>query len=358
MPEHETVSKHSFAGRFLLFAAAFVIVVAGLRAASSLIIPFLLSVFIAIISAQPLFFLKRKRVPTILAILIVIIGVMTIGTVIAVIIGTSVDDFSQSVPMYQDRLRDKAVVFLEWLDNRGIDIPQDTLLESFNPGAAMKLAAGMLSGFKKVLTNAFLILLTVVFILLEASDFPGKIKLALGDPERSFSYFDKTIHNVQRYIAIKTWISLATGIAIAVWLTMLGVDFPLLWGMLAFLLNYIPSIGSIIAAVPAVLLALIQLGTGSALLSGAGYVVVNVVVGSVIEPKVMGRGLGLSTLVVFLSLVFWGWVFGPVGMLLSVPLTMAVKIALDSNEDTKWIAVLLGSESRSELNTQGSSENE
>ncbi len=143
-------------------------------------------------------------------------------------------------------------------------------------------------------------------------------------------------------MVIKTLVSLATGIAIAIWLGVLGVDYAMLWGLLAFLLNYVPNIGSIIAAIPAVLLALVQLGVGSALLAALGFLVVNAAIGNVIEPRFMGRGLGLSTLVVFLSLVFWGWVLGPVGMLLSVPLTMTVKIALESNEDTRWIAILLG----------------
>ena len=118
----------------------------------------------------------------------------------------------------------------------------------------------------------------------------------------------------------------------------------MLWGTLAFLLNYVPNIGSIIAAIPALLLALVQLGPGAVLWSAIGYLVVNNLVGNVIEPRFMGRGLGLSTLVVFLSLVFWGWVLGPVGMFLSVPLTMTLKIALDSSEETRWIAILLGPE--------------
>jgi predicted PurR-regulated permease PerM len=124
-------------------------------------------------------------------------------------------------------------------------------------------------------------------------------------------------------------------------LLVLGVDFALLWGVAAFLLNYIPNIGSLIAAIPPILLALVQFGVGKTLIVAAGYLVVNIVVGSIIEPRVMGRGLGLSTLIVFISLVFWGWVFGPVGMFLSVPLTMVVKIALDSQEETRWIAVML-----------------
>ena len=110
------------------------------------------------------------------------------------------------------------------------------------------------------------------------------------------------------------------------------------------MLNYVPNIGSIFAAIPGVLTALVQFSALKAGYAAAGYIGINLLVGSVIEPRFMGRGLGMSTLVVFLSLVFWGWVLGPVGMLLSVPLTMILRIALEGNEDTRWIAVLLGPE--------------
>ena len=137
--------------------------------------------------------------------------------------------------------------------------------------------------------------------------------------------------------------SLLTGTIILVWLWILGVDYFVLWGMLAFLLNFVPTLGSIIAAIPAVLLAVVQLGVGDAVLVGVGFLAVNLGVGNILEPRVMGRGLDLSTLVVFLSLVFWGWVLGPVGMLLSIPLTITVKIALESVDETRWIGVLLSS---------------
>jgi len=129
---------------------------------------------------------------------------------------------------------------------------------------------------------------------------------------------------------------------LGLWCWILGVDFPVLWGLLAFLFNFIPNIGSILAAVPPVLLALVQFGIGRTLAVAGGYVAVNMVVGNVIEPMVFGRKLGLSNLVVFLSLVFWGWIWGPVGMLLSVPLTMVVKLALEHSEQYHWVAVLLG----------------
>jgi len=324
--------------------AAFIIIVAGLRAASSILIPFLLSAFIAIIVSAPMFWLRKKGVPTIVALLIVMTAVLIGVVLVLTLIGTSVDDFSQNLPEYHAQLKEKMSFIFAVTEKAGLDISTDRIAEVFNPSVAMKLVTKMLSGLGGVLTNGFLILLTVIFILLEASGMPVKIRAVLDDPDSSFSYFETFIRNIQQYMGIKTWISLGTGVIITIWLAILGVDFPFLWGLLAFLLNYITNIGSILAAVPAVMLAFIQLGGLSALLAAAGYVVVNVVMGSIVEPKVMGRGLGLSALVVFLSLVFWGWVFGPVGMLLSVPLTMTLKIAFDSSEETRWLAVILGPE--------------
>ena len=201
-----------------------------------------------------------------------------------------------------------------------------------------------LSALSSILTNALLILLTVVFILLEAADFLNKLRAVLKNPERTLSTIEKFSQSAKRYLVIKTLISAATGLVIWHWLLILGVDYPLLWGMLSFLLNYVPNIGPLIAALPVALLALVQLGMGSALLTVLGFVVLHIVVGNLIEPKLMGKGLSLSTLVVFLSLVFWGWVLGPIGMILSVPMTSLVKIGLESYEDTRGLAIMLGSD--------------
>jgi predicted PurR-regulated permease PerM len=336
--------RQSKGTNFLVTTAAFVIVVAGMRATESILVPFLLSVFFAIVCAPPLMWLKRKGIPTLLAVLVVVSAVLLAGLIMVALIGTSLNDLSSALPVFQESLREKMTGLLAFLGNFGINISDLGITEAFDPGIAMKLVVGMLAGLKKVLANGFFILLTVIFILLEASSFPTKLRAILTEPEESLSHFNKFINSVQHYMAIKTVFSFITGIAVAVWLFVLDVPYPLLWGLLAFLLNYIPNIGSILASVPAILLALIQLGVGKAVIVLVGYLVINIIVGNVLEPKIMGRGLGLSTLVVFLSLVFWGWVFGPVGMLLSVPLTMTVKIALDSNEDTRWISTLLGSE--------------
>jgi len=330
--------------RFLVAVAAFVIVIAGMRAAESILVPFLLSAFLAIICAPPLFWLQRKRVPTVLAVLIVIAAILGIGLLLGVLVGASLKNFSANLPIYQTRLQEKMTALVAWLEGIGFDISDQVLLEYFDPGAVMRLVSSGLTRLGSVLTNAFLILLTVIFILFEASSFPTKLRAIWGESNPALANADKVVNNVKRYMARKTLVSLATGISIGIWLSVLGVHYALVWGLLAFLLNYVPNIGSIIAAIPAVLLALVQLGLSSALFAGLGFLVVNLVVGYMIEPRFMGRGAGLSTLVVFISLVFWGWVLGPIGMLLSVPLTMTVKIALESNEDTRWIAILLGSE--------------
>lgn len=328
----------------LMGVACFIIIVAGMRSAGDILVPFLLSVFIAITFTPPLFWMQRKGVPKVIAIFFIIVFLIAIFYLIAKFVGTSVNDFTNSLPAYRESLISKSAGLQQWLTGFGIEISDDMLKTSLNPGTAMQMAAKTLSGLSGVLTNTFLILLTVIFILLEASSFPNKIRAGLKAPEKSLAGFGKFTESVNRYLALKSIFSLITGLFIWIWLAILGVDYALLWGLLAFLLNYVPNIGSIIAAVPAVLLALIQLGTLHCLLTALGFVVVNVVIGSIVEPKFMGEGLGLSTLVVFLSLVFWGWVLGPVGMLLSVPLTMILKIAFESNEETYWISVMLGGE--------------
>ncbi|TYO98162.1 putative PurR-regulated permease PerM [Geothermobacter ehrlichii] len=324
--------------------AAFVVVVAGLREASALIIPFLLAVFIAVVCAPPVFWLAKRRVPTPVAVLLVVLFIWLLGGSFAALFGTSLNEFTSSLPDYQSRLQHEFTSLLAWLEQHGLKAHTSTLREQIDPGAAMRLASRMLTSFGGILTNAFLIMVTVIFILLEAASFPGKLQRAFGNTEKTLNAFGEFARGLNRYLAIKSLLSLMTGGLVWLALTLFGVDFPLLWGLLAFMLNYVPTIGSIVAAVPGVLLTLVQYGGARALAVAAVYVALNIGIGSMLEPKVMGRGVGLSTLVVFVSLVFWGWVFGPIGMLLSVPLTMTLKIALEASENTRWLAVLLGPE--------------
>jgi AI-2 transport protein TqsA len=206
----------------------------------------------------------------------------------------------------------------------------------------MKFAGNVFTGFGNLMSNSFIILLVVIFMLLEISIFERKIKLI---NKSSLARVNKIVHNLNAYFGTKTLTSLVTGFLVSISLAIIGIDFPLLWGFLAFLLNFIPNIGSIIAAVPAVLLGLIQAGFPTALAVMIAFLLINIIIGNVIEPRLMGKNLGLSPLIVFISLIFWGWVLGTVGMLLATPLTMTIKIIFDNMEETKHIGLIMGDES-------------
>jgi len=323
--------------------AAFVIIVAGMKASTVIIVPLLLAVFLSIICIPPLIWMQKHGIPSMIGILILMCSVIFIQVILVTLISSSIADFSKNIPFYQERLKLLTYESLQLMSGYGMSLEADKLTEIFNPSRVFKIAANMLNGLGGVLTNTFFIFLTFIFILSEAAGFPNKFRAISSDHDTDFEKYTKIISGVNKYLGIKTLTSLGTGVVITIWLAIQGVDFPVMRGVFAFLLNYIPNIGSIIAAVPAILLALIQLGPMAAGIAAAGFLVVNILVGSVIEPKVMGEGTGLSVLIVFLSLAFWGWVLGPVGMLLSVPLTMAVKIALTGSESTKWLSILLGS---------------
>ncbi len=382
--------SESTPSRYLFVAAAFVIVIAGMRAAQSLLVPFLLAAFLAVLLTPPLHWLERKRIPTPFALLIIVTLLSLIGVAVFGIVGKSITDFSGKLPGYTVSLRTQIAEVKGWAERKvselsrthetkpspdtensnetddapktkttgeGTDKGSPTAkpsaeeptplhgerddLKWLDPEWAMGVIKSITAELGNLLSNATIILITVIFMLLEASRLPAKVHAAFGGQDAERSHMDDIIDNIRRYMAIKTTTSLITAVLVTIVVIAFGLDYPLLWGLLAFLFNYVPNIGSIIAAVPAVVLALVDRSLGVAMGTAIGYLAINCVIGYVIEPRFMGKGLGLSTLVVFVSLVFWGWVLGAVGMFLSAPLTMMVKIVLQDFDETRWVAVLL-----------------
>jgi len=331
------------AARLAVVLAALVIVVAGIKAAAPILVPFLLAVFLAVITAPFFVGLQQRGVPAPVALLIMILVLLVVGVVGATLVRSTLISFNENLPEYEEGLAKQTQGISDWLEKHDVSAPGDALADAISPGAAMSYLGSVAASLSGLLSQGFLILLVTVFILLEAAILPAKVRGLPGLREESFSSMEQIVDDVRRYMSMKTLISLLTGALVLVWTWLMGIHYPLLLGLLAFLLNYVPNIGSFIAAIPGVLLAFILHGAGAAGITAGGYVVINVVVGNAIEPRVMGRGLGLSPLVVLLSLIFWGWVLGPVGMLLSVPLTMTAKIAMEGSEETRWIALLLGS---------------
>lgn len=329
----------------LLTSASFVIVIAGLKAAGTMILPILVAVFLSVLAAPMVLWLERRGVAAWAAVTLAMLSAVAILAFFGALLTSSLVGFQEEVPTYQTALTNLTLRFIAWLESRGIHISTDTLVDMLDPGVVMSMATNLLGAVGAALSNTLLVALTMMFILLEFAGFPHKLRAALDDPHADLSNYVGVLGEVQRYLAIKTLVSLATGGAVTLLLLLIEVDFPLLWGLVAFLLNYVPNIGSIVAALPVVLISIVQpeLGTWHVVAVIAGYVAINMVLGNIVEPHLLGRRLGLSPLVVFGSLVFWGWVWGPVGMLLSVPLTVAIKIMLEGSDDLRWIAVFISS---------------
>lgn len=345
-------------GSALVTVAAVIVIIYGMQMAKALLVPFLIAAFLAMITVRPMLWLQERRVPSFVAAFTIVIAIMLILAAVGIILGSSIAEFTAALPGYQARLDvivDRAIEFV--IRHLNTDESVENLGDMIDPGWAMALVATILNSLKDVLTNTFLIIFTMIFILLEATSIGTKVEAAFGGAQ-SMQRPREFLQNLGRYLGIKTLVSIATGLCAGVLTWSVGLDFPLLWAMLAFLLNYVPTIGSIIAAVPAVLLALVQLGPAEAGATAVGFAAINVVFGNFLEPRLMGYGVGISPLIVFVGLVFWGFVFGPVGMLLSVPLTMTLKLALESDERTRYIAIFLGSErdAQYELETQQEAE--
>jgi predicted PurR-regulated permease PerM len=342
--------------RFLFSAACLVVVIAGLRAASPILVPLALALFVAVASLPLLHGLRRWRIPTVLAILVIVLfdglALFVLGSLIRL---TSLEIVA-AYPFYLERLLELEAHLIEWFGGHGLLLvpPSELWFPSPTVDAAgevvasnpnmdwMLIAAGSLARWATdLLATVFLVVLIFVFILAEATGFERKIRL-IGGRERLARVW-KIVSEIQHYLAIKTLISIATGLTIGIALWALNIDFALLWGVLAFALNYIPNVGSIVAAVPAILVALLQFGPGIAFLSMIIHIAVNALFGNVLEPMLMGRQFGISPLMVIIGLVFWGWVWGPIGMFLSVPLTAAMKIGLENSKEFGWVAVLMAS---------------
>ncbi len=322
--------------------AMLVIILAGIRAASDIMVPFLLAAFFAIVLNPIVTFLMRRGWRRGLAITVVITVIFIVILLLVAVLASSVSEFSDIYPQLRATLEQKMSVVQHLASGIGIHVSTNTLVQRFDPNMLMSFATVALTQFSGLMSNFVLLIPTVVFMLFEVHHLPYKMRNALTNPQIRIAGLHKALKGVTHYLALKTLISLITGVAVWLTLLLLDVKFALFWGVVAFVLNFIPNIGPIIAGVPPFIQALVLNDFYDALLVAALFGAIHMVFGNMLEPRVMGRGLGLSTLVVFLSLIFWGWLLGPVGMLLSVPLTSVCKILMETTPGGSKLAILLG----------------
>jgi predicted PurR-regulated permease PerM len=339
-----SLSQFSPPGRGLIIAAALALVIGMMKLAAPLLVPVLLAIFIAIITTPGLNWMRRKGVPKWLALGVIAFVLLDIGSLLALVTTGALEGFRESMPSYQERFMLLSQQFGGWMERVGVGGSTEAIPDLLDPNKVMAGVRLLLSNASGVFMTMLLVLLMVIFILLEVRTMPGKLRAAFGITPEGEARIGKLMRAINHYMRIKSLTSLATAICVYVLLLMVGIDFAALWAVLAFFLNFVPVVGNIIMMIPATLLALIQADVGTALVVAAGYLAINTVIGNVIEPRVMGKGLGISTLAVFLALLFWGWLFGPVGMFLAVPLTASLIIALDASPHTRPLAILLGPE--------------
>ncbi|MCW5965149.1 MAG: AI-2E family transporter [Bryobacterales bacterium] len=326
----------------LLNLAALVVIMAGLRAAETVVVPILVAVFLAVISFPLVDWLCSRRVPLVIAVTIVLMTAVLMLGGLGLVVSQSVQSFTDNLPGYESKLTAQVSSLRDWLRDTGFDGPLPSAGEIVDTSSILSATGKLVTGLGLLLTNTVLILLCYVFLLLEANSLPMRLRKAFGGGSSTIRDLSLMAAKMKHYLALKALLSIGTGVPVWLFLWVMGVDYPVLWGLLAFLLNFIPNIGSVIAAVPPSLLALVQFGPVTALVVAGFFILVNTVLGNIVEPRVMGEGLGLSTFIVFVALVFWGWALGTVGMFLAVPLTIMVQIVLASGHQTRRFAILLG----------------
>ena len=327
--------------RFLLFTAAAGVSVVVLSVLSPVLVTFLQAAFLIVILSQPVSWLCRKGLARLLAVLVVVTGVALSLGLLAGVIGTSLVDIARTAPAYEQRLDELAQAFVEMVRPLGVTLSLESLDSFLEPRTMVQFVALLAQRLGSTVTRTVFVILLVVFGLLEVPKMAARLPGILGDKGKFRPSFQAFATDINGYLIVKTWIGLATGLTAGVLIALIGVEHALLWGTMTFLLNYVPNIGSLAASILPVLLGFLQLGAFSGLLVVLVYILVNLVFASILEPRFLGREVGFPPVIVVMSLVLWGWVFGVTGVLLAVPLSMVLRFALESGEETRWIAALM-----------------
>jgi len=326
---------------YFFYLASLFIIIGGIKIAAEIVIILFLAIFISSIISTIIRIMEKKQIPKIISYLFVL-GIFTlISLLLAYIVNISLKDFLSNLPEYEKQLQATVVNTLAIIEDYGYVVDKKTILDTLNFNSFFGITTNVIGSIGTFLSKFLLIIIGIAFILAESKSFEKKLKIIFEKDKETIRNFNLFTHNIQKYFSVKTTTSFLTGFLIALGLTFFNIDYPILWGVIAMLFNFIPVVGSIIAAIPAVLLSLVSVDLNTTIILIVFYITINISISNIVEPKFMGKELGLSPLVIFFSLILWGWVLGIVGMFLAVPITMTLKIAFDSNSSTKWISILM-----------------
>lgn len=325
----------------LVIAACFVIIIAGLRAASEVLVPVAFAAFLTVLLAPVVRSLRKLHVPTFIGIPLIVLACVAGLSLLFTVVGQSLNALVASAPNYEQRFVDLTRSLIDFLHRHGVEISQKRLLSTLRSEGALALLGRALSELATLISHLLLVLLLVLFLLVDTVDLSERLRSAKGGAKIDIQRFSRVAGEVKHYLVLKTYVCLFTGFVVWVILAITGVDFAPLWALLSVILGYVPNIGPFIATAPPVLLAALQLGPGRMLVVLALLSAAHLVIGNVVEPHVLGRKLGLSAFTVFVALIGWGWIWGPSGMLLSVPLMVVLKILLENSPEYGYLAQFL-----------------
>jgi predicted PurR-regulated permease PerM len=323
--------------------AGLAIVLLAMQITSDVLSPVLLALVLAITATPLLNWFMKRGAPSWLALVLTIVLVVALILGIVWLVGLSVQDLGDKLPAYEQRIGEIKQEFGSTLTNLGVDVDSLASDQLVAPDKLLELAAGFAGGIVSSLSNWGLILLTSVFFLVEATIIPRKVRSIAEDNDPDVLRSLRLTQDLRQYMAINAGVGLIAAVINVILLAIIGVDFALLWGVLSFFMSFVPNVGFIISVIPPAIMALIQFGTREMLIVIVAYVVINFLVDNVIKPRFIEEGVNISATVTFLSLIIWAWVLGPIGAILAVPMAIIVQAMLDSREETRWIAYMMGS---------------
>ncbi|MDY3200833.1 MAG: AI-2E family transporter [Arcobacter sp.] len=331
---------------YFFYFASFVVIIAGIKMSSEVVVILFLAIFISSIFSSLLKILQKKHIPKVLSYIFILFLVILVSLMLAYVVNISLKDFITNLPVYEEKFKNLILNSIHFIQAYGVEIDKAKIMESLNFGSFFGFTTNIIGSISTFLSKFLLVVIGVAFILAESKSFQTKLRVIFRNNARKLEHFNLFSYNIQRYFVVKSFTSFLTGFIIAIMLSYFGVDYPILWGVIAMLFNFVPVVGSIIASFPAILLAIMNLDVNATIWITIFYVVINISISNILEPKLMGKELGLSPLVIFFSLIFWGYILGIVGMFLAVPITMTLKIAFDSNLGTHWLGILMSDLSR------------
>ena len=328
----------------LISIASLVLIVAGLKAISDLLSPILLSLFIVLVTYPIMMWLRRRGFSHWLAYAIVLFIVLGVGVFFVLFFTISLEQLSNVLPNYVSQTEAQLNNLWQWLNERGVESNDIQSLQWFQPERIIQLVLSLISSLLNIFSNIGLTLLIFVYMLASAPTFAKQLRRGLKNNTFLLEQFQDFARSTTSYLAIKSWIGALTAICQIILMSIVGVNFAVLWGVLSFLFNFVPNIGFYIALIPPVLLTLLNRGLWQAVILGALYAFINNFFDIVVAPRFLAKGLDLSVLVTFLAVIIWTWIFGPIGAFMALPLTVMVKkLVLETFWQTQLVASLLGS---------------